>query len=277
MKLSIIFLLSLISTIQANKDLFSNNTLQNPDDISGVADGVFEEMANMLVYDDAFTCYKYNIALLWNARDSLIYALEDDWWLATEQVGLIVHKLPVVWGECVRIVADIEHLENDFYYLDSIGSTQLFIHIFENLMFNLGDIIKNVQLAPERIEAGDYQGYGRNIGEIIADVVYINPSDEEIWTVANSEVVEKNSADKVPSTFYSNERVPLVQASQFDPLSKIYERAINYKGKSLKIQTKTVQNLILNNKTKLKKGEQDRPIWDRIADIEAPKKRKYKS
>ena len=74
-------------------------------------------------------------------------AFRDMWidgWLTTETVGLIVHKAPVVWGECVRIVSDVEHLEKDFQYLDKIDSTQLWIHIFENLMFNLGDIIRNI-------------------------------------------------------------------------------------------------------------------------------------
>ena len=53
----LIFLSLLVTLISANKDLFSNKTLENPDDIMGVADGIFEELASLLFYDDCFTCY----------------------------------------------------------------------------------------------------------------------------------------------------------------------------------------------------------------------------
>lgn len=203
MKIYIFFSLAAVLTTNANRDLFSNNTLRQPDDINSVADGIFEGVTNMLFFDDVMTCYKYNMVLIWNFVDAIKYIFIDPW-LAVETVGIIIHKSPVVYGECMRILSDLEHLEEDFSLLDDISSTALWVHLFENLMFNLGDIIKNVQLAPKNLEIGEYYEYGLHIGEIIADVIFLNPSDEHVWTVDNSIIVRKDSADKIPSTFYES-------------------------------------------------------------------------
>ena len=129
-------------------------------------------------------------------------------------------------------------------------------------------------MAPERLAAGDYGGYGRNIGEIIADVAFINPSDEEVWTLDNSIIVSKGKAEKVPSTFYSTDKVKVEAENPLTKYGNMVKKVVEYKGKTLKYQTNTLKEFV-NVKTKLKAGEHDRSIWDRINDFPRPEKKPF--
>lgn len=47
---------------------------------------------------------------------------------------------------------------------------------------------------------------------MVADIFFVNPVDEAIWTEMNSRIINDGTSDKVPSSFYQ----PLeVESSQF--------------------------------------------------------------
>ena len=45
----------------------------------------------------------------------------------------------------------------------------------ENLIFNLGDVLRNTYEAQSNLLNEDFTDYGVNIGYIVADLFYINP------------------------------------------------------------------------------------------------------
>ena len=53
------------------------------------------------------------------------------------------------------------------------------------------------------MEGRDYFSFGATVARIIADVFYINPTDEAVWSEAASLIIESESSSlKVPSSFY---------------------------------------------------------------------------
>ena len=70
------------------------------------------------------------------------------------------------------------------------------------MIWNLGDVLKNVIEARDNLENRLYYEYGKNIGQIVSHVFFVNPVDEAIWTEENSRIIGDGTSDKVPSTFY---------------------------------------------------------------------------
>ena len=46
----------------------------------------------------------------------------------------------------------------------------------------MGDILKNMIEAQENLNARSYFEYGKNIGQIVANIFFVNPVDQAIWT-----------------------------------------------------------------------------------------------
>ena len=159
----------------------------------------------MLFWHDTRWCYRYNMVLGWKGVEAVKYMfVEGDIWLGFETFGRMIHMGPVIYFECLRQYDDLKYMEHTFSLLDNYGSTDLAIHVFEDVLFNLGDIIRNAKLARESLEKGDFNLYGMDIGQIVADVMLISPLDFDVWTMENSQVVQNGEkADKINSMFYS--------------------------------------------------------------------------
>lgn len=79
----------------------------------------------------------------------------------------------------------------------------LYTHLFENIMWNLGDVLKNGIEARKNLEKREYKSYGQNIGQIVSDIFFVNPVDSSIWTEENSRIIKGDgTSEKVPSKFY---------------------------------------------------------------------------
>jgi hypothetical protein len=105
------------------------------------------------------------MVLGWKGVEAVKYMfVEGDIWLGFETFGRMIHMGPVIYFECLRQYDDLKYMEHVFSLFDNYGSTDLAIHIFEDVLFNLGDIIRNAKVARESLESGDFNLYGRDIG-----------------------------------------------------------------------------------------------------------------
>lgn len=103
--------------------------------------------------NDAVKCYYYNMSVFWNAVDSIKYLIAyfgevenpSNIYLSIESVGLVIHKSPIVMEECLRLVSNVEYLDTIFVELSDIRNMGLWTHILENVMYNFGDLMKNIE------------------------------------------------------------------------------------------------------------------------------------
>lgn len=168
-------------------------------------DAAFATLYQSVIGDDIDVCWKYTQILGWNFVDALKFFFEFKWELAVINVGLVIHKSPIVYSECLLILSDIEYIDAMFTLFNAGPFTfSLNTQIVENLMFNFGDIMFNQLEAKRTIGERDYAGFGATVARIISDVFYINPTDEDVWSSVNSMVIESSSSSrKVPSSFYN--------------------------------------------------------------------------
>lgn len=255
-----------------------------------------------IIGEDSLTCYKYTMSIFWNAVDSIKYLIAffgdvenpSNIYLSIESVGLVIHKAPIVFEECVRVVADIEYLDEIFEELGDVRNLHLWTHIVENVMYNFGDLLNDEEQGREaltewvyteaegrcmrydeedafeitedgvgdwkavaaseaaciekcsadyyctaieyddsaeecrhwqgpivgdedegficQIKHKDYVKFGATLGKILANIIYISPIDELVWTPAGSNIVSEdrdNRSIKVPSSLFVTESKPM--------------------------------------------------------------------
>jgi len=98
-------------------------------------------------------------------------------------------------------------------------------------MFNLGDILYNLIIADGAMRERDYSQFGNTVGSIISDIFYINPTDFDVWSDINSNVITSASSSlKVPSSFYQELKVESAQPS----LHQTFNTLSNKLGKAVK-------------------------------------------
>jgi len=110
-----------------------------------------------VIGDDAVKCYTYNMVMFWNFVDSIKYLIAfigdtentSNIYLSIESLGLVIHKSPLVWEECNRIVFDIEYLDTIFKDIGDVRNLELWTHIIENFIYNFGDMIVNEEIGRE--------------------------------------------------------------------------------------------------------------------------------
>ena len=164
-------------------------------------DGAFEALVNQTIVNDAVACYKYSMVLFWDGVDAIKYGFIDPP-LAATTVGLMMHKSPIVYYQCQNVITDIGYIDTIFSLFDDVESFYLYTHLGENIMWNLGDVLKNAVEARENLEIRDYKAYGQNVGQIVSDIFYVNPVDSAIWTEENSRIINADgTSEKVPSSF----------------------------------------------------------------------------
>ena len=148
----------LISLVSAGEEIFRNNN-----DLIQVYDGAFESFVNLTFWNDAQICSKYNMILFWDGIDTINYAFTDRY-LALYTFGLMVHKSPVIYKECYRLVDDMEYIDEIIEDYDQVESIDIYTHLIDNLVWNLGDVLKNIIEARDNLENREYYEYGKNIG-----------------------------------------------------------------------------------------------------------------
>jgi hypothetical protein len=100
--------------------------------------------------------------LFWDGIDVIKYFTDP--FLAVTTVGLMMHKAPIIYTQCGYLIADVEYIDKVFKIYDDVESLTLYTHVFENLMWNLGDVLKNVIEARVNLQNREYKSYGQNIG-----------------------------------------------------------------------------------------------------------------
>ena len=80
----------------------------------------------------------------WNLVDAIKFFFDLEWELAIINVGLVIHKSPIVYQQCELILFDLQYIYAMFTLFNSGPFTfGLNSQIVENLLFNLGDILYN--------------------------------------------------------------------------------------------------------------------------------------
>jgi hypothetical protein len=132
------------------------------------------------------------------------YAFFDPF-LSVVTFGLIIHKSPLVYNQCILVYQDISYFDTTIIptLSGTLNDVSLWSHILEDLMFNLGDVLFDLGMGFKYIEFRDYYNFGTMVGYIISDLLYINPTSFPVWANSNSHVIlSDTSALKVPSSFY---------------------------------------------------------------------------
>ena len=167
-------------------------------------DAAFGTLYQVVLGEDIAICWKYTQILGWNFVDAIKFFFEFKWELAVINVGLVIHKSPIVYNECLLILNDFQYIDAMFTLFNKGPFTfSLNSQIVENLIFNLGDIMYNQGQAKQNLIDRDYAAFGETVARLVSDLFYINPTDEDVWSDVNSLIIESGSSSKkVPSSFY---------------------------------------------------------------------------
>ena len=188
-KLTLLFLVSFSCMhVQAEDYQF----LTNVSYITNATDGAFKGAIDQMFLEDMTVCFNYSVIVLWDGVDAIKYMFIDPT-LAVESIGLIVHKLPIVYMECNRIIADEKYTEFVFQLFNGGNDLNLMVHLYENFVFNIGDVFQNMFEARQNLATSHFTEFGENIGHIVTDFFYLNPVDEDIWDTRNSHVAMSSS------------------------------------------------------------------------------------
>jgi len=222
---------------------------------------------------DIEICYNYSLVVLWNSVDTVKYAFTDPF-LAVESFGLIIHKSPIVYNQCYRLFKDLKYIEETFALLLDITSLNLWVHLLENFLFNLGDVWRNMEEAKINLGLGKFEAYGLNIGQIVGDLFFMNPMDDNVWTEDASVIIRTTGhSQKVPSTFYIDD----VHVMSEKPDTKMLIENLFLPAEELELEVSPQVPVnkeevkrkmrFMNKKPMLKEGEQDKPILERLSAI----------
>ena len=167
-------------------------------------DGNFYAFWNSTLGTDIYNCENYILIIFWNFVDMVKYIFTDPF-LSIITFGLIIHKSPLVYYQCLYVYNDISYFDNTIIptLQGTFSGVTLWSHILESLMFNLGDVFFDMQMGFKYIEFRDYYSFGTMIGYIVSDLLYINPTSFPVWANSNSHVILSDTSSlKVPSSFY---------------------------------------------------------------------------
>ena len=113
-------------------------------EIMDAQDAAFGTLYQVVIGEDINICWTYTQILAWNAIDAVKFFFEFKWELAVINVGLVIHKSPIVYRECELILNDFQYIDAMFTLFNNGPFTfNLDTQIVENLMFNFGDIMFN--------------------------------------------------------------------------------------------------------------------------------------
>ena len=137
----IVLVLGMLVSINATD---GGQLLEHQHSITSVTDGAFMGVTDMIIFNDTVQCYNYSLVVLWDTVDAVKYAFFDPF-LSVETFGLVVHKLPLVYLECNRVIDDLKLVQSVFNILsDDVKNPELWYWLIKNIMFNLGDVFRNL-------------------------------------------------------------------------------------------------------------------------------------
>lgn len=102
-------------------------------------------MFESLLMEDVITCYEYGVTLVWDFTVKMIEVFLLSWDVNTliYECFVVIHKAPIVFKTCMRPIGDVEYIDELFVDSFDIRNLNFWIHMFENVLFNSGDIYQN--------------------------------------------------------------------------------------------------------------------------------------
>ncbi len=112
--------------------------------------------------DDVIVCYEYSVTLVWDFIVKMIelFLIEFNLKTLIYEIFVVIHKTPIVFKECMRPIGDIEYIDTLFLEAFDIRNFNFWIHVFENVLFNSGDIYQNIIYANDMFTKEDFKGFG---------------------------------------------------------------------------------------------------------------------
>ena len=154
--------------------------LTNVTYITNATDGAFKGALDQIFIADAEVCFNYSVIVLWDGVDAIKYMFIDGA-LAVESIGIIIHKLPIVYLECFRLIDDEKYTEFVFQLFNGGNDINLMLHLYNNFVYNIGDVFQNIFEAKENLETAHFTQFGENAGHIVTDLFFKNPTNEGVW------------------------------------------------------------------------------------------------
>lgn len=77
----------------------------------------------------------------------------------------------------MRPIGDVEYIDELFLIAFDIRNINFWIHTFENVLFNSGDIFQNIIEANDAFLWNDYFKFGEHLGRIISDLFIVSTLD----------------------------------------------------------------------------------------------------
>ena len=118
----------------------------------------------------------------------------------------------------------MEYIDSIFKIFDSYTQLAMTVHLLENVMWNLGDVLQNLIEARTNLENKDFKAYGQNAGQIVSDFFFVSPVDNTIWTEENSRIINGDgTSEKVPSSYYGELKVGSSRKQIFNSQKSLIE------------------------------------------------------
>ena len=118
--------------------------------------------------------------------------------------------------------------------------------------------MRNMVEAERNLGNSSFYDYGLNIGQIVGDLAYMNPTDTEVWSDFKSSVVlGEDISYKVGSEYYNEVRV---QASNV--------KSASAPRVGLSKERRAIDRLMMREPM-LKQTDKDKPIQERLREIPA--------
>ncbi len=128
--LTFLVLLFCVSSVRAE---YSNETYK----VVEMTKGASMEILNQAILYDATDCLNYLYVIYWHLYE-LVTKFTTENWYAAENLGLAIHKAPVVYFECYQLFNDTTAM---LELMDKLASPTLLFHILENTGFNFVEIL----------------------------------------------------------------------------------------------------------------------------------------
>ena len=158
---------------------------------------------------DIKKCYDYTVIVFWDFLNILKFSVPDPF-MAVVTTGLIMHKSPIVFRTCKRVLENTKQFDKAIeLYSSRLLTIDVGANLMENLMFNLGDVLFNMVEAREHLKNLEFKEFGENAGRIVIDLLYVNPHDGRyIWNEEKSAIIiadgTQKGSYKVPSSYFSS-------------------------------------------------------------------------
>lgn len=104
------------------------------------AKGSLQQLFGEVVYYDAVDCYTY-VNVVYNHVVTAWSNMFVNFPTTLENIGLIVHKSPVVFNQCWKVWNDTTAFNTT---IQSFNSADIYFNVFKNTFFNFIDIYKEL-------------------------------------------------------------------------------------------------------------------------------------